>query len=86
MKTKNVKAVTPFFTLKKGPLPDLVGRIKYPFREMEIGHYFDVPRELDHRVRVRASDQARKYNHRYRVNRIVREEDGVTCVRIQRIA
>lgn len=78
MKTKNVKAVTPFFTLKKGP--------KYPFREMEIGHYFDVPRELDHTVRVRASDQARKYNHRYRVNRIVREEDGVMCVRIHRIA
>ncbi len=83
MKTKNVNE---YFALQKGPLPSLPSKVKYPFRKMEVGHYFDAPRELDHTLRVRASQHGRKYGHRYRVSRIQRKEDGVLCVRVQRIA
>jgi len=80
------KKTTPLYRLHKGQLPDLDNRVKYPFRDMQVGHYFDVPREMDHTIRVRASDYGRKNGHRYRVNRIQRKEDGILCVRVQRVA
>jgi hypothetical protein len=83
---KRPRASAPFFTLHKKPVPPEEPREKYPFRAMDIGHYFDVPRELDHAVRVRASQQARRLGHTYRVQRMVRAEDGAPCVRVQRIA
>lgn len=78
------KTVTPYYTLRKGPSPDPVKRQPFPFRTMEVGHYFDVPRALDHTVRVRASEQGKKYGRQYSVRRII--ERGEERTRVHRIA
>lgn len=77
MKTKTD---TPFFTVKRGTLPT-ASTVKYPFRAMEVGQYFDVPRALDHQVRVRASKHGKKYGRTYSVRRIENER-----VRVYRTA
>lgn len=77
-----------FFVLHKGPvgeLPSHPSKAKYPFSAMEVGHYFDVPRSLDHCVRVRASAQAAKRGHKYWVHRMT-SKLGIPFVRVHRIA
>lgn len=69
---------TPFFIVKRGA-PDT--RVKYPFDQLQVGHYFDAPRELDHAVRVQASRHGKRHGRRYRVQRMDSER-----VRVYRIA
>lgn len=68
------------YAIQSGPLPEGLGKPKYPFRAMQVGQWFDVPRELDHAVRVRASQQGQKYGRRYSVRRI--EQDRTRVYRI----
>lgn len=69
---------TPFFIVKRGA-PD--AHMKYPFDQLQVGHYFDAPRELDHAVRVQASRHGKRHGRRYRVQRMDAER-----VRVYRIA
>ena len=87
--TMTTKPATQYYTLRKGPVPDLSGRIKYPFRTMKVGYFFDVPRTRDHAMRVRASEQKKKYGRLYIVRRMKKDpENGIPedCTRVHRIA
>ena len=65
-----IKPNPPFFTVQRGAAPMNDPRCKYPFPTLEVDHFFDVPRELDHQVRARASQHAKKYGRTYRVHRL----------------
>lgn len=66
MKTKLTDS---FFVIRKGGLPE-VPRNRYRFHELQIGQYFDVPRALDHSVRVQASRHGKRHGRTYKVCRI----------------
>jgi hypothetical protein len=66
MTTKNVK---PFFTATRGVFPPS-SKTRYPFSSLKVGCYFDAPRDLDHAVRVRASQHGKKYGRTYSVRRV----------------
>ena len=67
-----IKPANAFFTVKRGHAPTDV-RGKYPFRSMQVGQFFDVPRSLDRSVRVQASIQGKKHGRTYSVRRIDHE-------------
>lgn len=71
----------PFFTIKRGTVPPKANATKYPIRDMKVGDWFDAPREAEHSVRVRASQQGKKYGRIYSVRRINDQR-----VRVHRIA
>lgn len=66
MKTKPTH---PFFVVRKGGLPEATSN-RYRFHELQIGQYFDVPRALDHSVRVQASRYGKRHGRTYKVCRI----------------
>lgn len=67
----NAKSKTPFFVVHQGTPP--AARAKgnsYNLQAMEVGEYFDVPRALDHTVRVQASSHGKRHDRTYTVRRI----------------
>lgn len=64
------KTYPPFFTISHSATPPKANVTKYPISTMRVGDWFDAPREAEHSVRVRASQQGKKYGRTYSVRRI----------------
>lgn len=61
-----------FKIIKNAPPPpsSRVGRIKYPFDEMEVGDAFDVPLKSGDRIRAAASQWGKDHGKKFTIRKI----------------